>query len=309
MLGPLDFVLRLSSAAVLAARRCAAIRLPALSRPDPGKGTLGETGRCAAAELGRPHDYQRCLAGATSGSGRQRGALPGEVGVLAGPRRPMAAIFRNIGSSIPPSPGAPALGPVATARAHLAHVTPKAQQPGPWPRQFACPAGLEWPEHEQPRVQRLPAPKAAGGPPGRGPGRKEAAGQRKIAGEGSRQSTVAAVRPPLLLPRPSRTFGPRCAPAPRDGPFHQGAVFLRNAAPSLEQFTGQILQTTGAVLHCSESVVVWKGMPVAVACRRRERSIPVKVLPVAALARKEPKSSTSANFATSAGALTNYREP
>ena len=63
-----------------------------------------------------------------------------------------------------------------------------------------------------------------------------------------------------------------------------------------------------AVLRCSESVVVWKGMPVAVPSRGGERSIPIKGLPVTAQARKEPKSCASANFATSADVLTNYSE-
>jgi hypothetical protein len=52
--------------------------------------------------------------------------------------------------------------------------------------------------------------------------------------------------------------------------------------------------------HCSASVVVLTGNWFPVGYRRGERSIPVKPLPVAAQAQKEPKSCASANFATSA---------
>jgi hypothetical protein len=52
--------------------------------------------------------------------------------------------------------------------------------------------------------------------------------------------------------------------------------------------------------HCSASVVVLTGMWFAVGYRRGAKSVPVKRWPVAAQAQKEPKSSASANFATSA---------
>jgi len=56
----------------------------------------------------------------------------------------------------------------------------------------------------------------------------------------------------------------------------------------------------GESATCSASVVVPTGKSFPVGDRRGEKSIPVKGLPVAAQARKEPKSCASANFATSA---------
>ena len=57
---------------------------------------------------------------------------------------------------------------------------------------------------------------------------------------------------------------------------------------------------TGAPLCGSGPVAVPMGNLVAVGCRRGEKSIPVKGLPVAAHARKAPQASASANSATSA---------